>query len=110
MASLTGRLPYSVHSFGEFILKNERDASSRSTALVDDHAPVVENLALGCPCATASDRLAGSSGLERKKLHARGPNDRVACCLANVRAPHLGPDDRLVTIDRVLHHASLGVA
>ena len=25
-------------------------------------------------------------------------------------SPHLGPDDRLVTIDRVLHHASLGVA
>ena len=24
--------------------------------------------------------------------------------------PHLGPDDRLVTIDRVLHHASLGAA
>ena len=24
--------------------------------------------------------------------------------------PHLRPDDRLVTIDRVLHHASLGVA
>ena len=25
-------------------------------------------------------------------------------------SPHLRPDDRLVTIDRVLHHASLGVA
>ncbi len=25
-------------------------------------------------------------------------------------SPHLGPDDRLVTIDRILHHASLGVA
>ena len=25
-------------------------------------------------------------------------------------SPHLGPDERLVTIDRVLHHASLGVA
>ena len=25
-------------------------------------------------------------------------------------SPHLEPDDRLVTIDRVLHHASLGVA
>ena len=25
-------------------------------------------------------------------------------------SPHLGPHDRLVTIDRVLHHASLGVA
>ena len=24
--------------------------------------------------------------------------------------PHLGPDDRFVTIDRVLHHASLGAA
>ena len=31
-------------------------------------------------------------------------------CLANVRARISGPDDRLVTIDRVLHHASLGVA
>ena len=25
-------------------------------------------------------------------------------------SPHLGPDERLVTIDRVLHHASLGAA
>ena len=25
-------------------------------------------------------------------------------------SPHLGPHDRLVTIDRVLHHASLGAA
>ena len=25
-------------------------------------------------------------------------------------SPHLRPDERLVTIDRVLHHASLGVA
>ena len=25
-------------------------------------------------------------------------------------SPHLGPDDRLVTIDRILHHASLGAA
>ena len=25
-------------------------------------------------------------------------------------SPHLGPDDRFVTIDRVLHHASLGAA
>ena len=31
-------------------------------------------------------------------------------CLANVRARISSPDDRLVTIDRVLHHASLGVA
>ena len=31
-------------------------------------------------------------------------------CLANVRARILGPDGRFVTIDRVLHHASLGAA
>ena len=38
------------------------------------------------------------------------PNSVFNSLLRQRSSPHLRPDDRLVTIDRVLHHASLGVA
>ena len=83
------------------------DLSRRSSALL--HGP--EQIAdLPVP-------VAGSPGAVRighpERSHLveyLAPNSVFNSLPRQRSSPHLRPDDRLVTIDRVLHHASLGVA
>ena len=113
--------------FGEFGLENETRDLERFYESVRMRARGL-SLALGLNlmgrCCTARSksltslcRVVESPGAVRIGHPERGhlveylaPNSVFNSLPRQRSCPHLGPDDRFVTIDRVLHHASLGAA